>query len=89
MSRAIRRHHRARLKARARKILKKFYSPYNAGWKKGLEHHVNVRWNNMQICSCMSCRNPRHCYDRDDDTMQEKREHDRYLADLDELSQNP
>lgn len=88
-SRAVRRHHRDRLKARARKIFKSWFSSsYDPGWNKTLEYHVNVRWNNMQMCSCYSCGNPRRFCGRNDLTMQEKREYDRYCCDLEELTTN-
>jgi hypothetical protein len=90
-NRAIRRHHRERLKKRTRKILlsSEFYSIFNPDWLEDLEYRINRRWNNMQMCSCHMCCNPRRGYERDAMTMQEKREYDRYLDDLKELSLDP
>lgn len=84
-NRAIRRHHRERLKKRTRKILaSNYFSKYFPYWHNNLEFHVNVRWNNMQICSCHMCGNPRKYYN--DLTFQELKENDRYSDDLKELT---
>src|SRR5271157_803 len=90
-NRAIRRHHRERLKNRLRKILssREFYSMYNPGWTKDLEYQVNIRWNNMQMCSCSCCGNPRRKsagWGYEPQTIQEKRANCDYkdqLFDLD------
>lgn len=87
--RALRRHHRARLKSRTRKILLNSYlfSIFNPGWTKDLEYRVNIRWNNMQMCSCICCGNPRHRYGRNFKTMQELREVERENCDWLELKE--
>ncbi len=90
-NRAIRRHHRERLKKRLRKILlsQQFHSMFNPGWTKDLEYRVNIRWNNMQMCSCSMCGNPRRKssgWGHERFTLQEKRANYAYkdqLFDLD------
>lgn len=73
--RAIRRHHRARLNKRARFIVTKTWSwaDYNEDYIMWL---VNRRRDNMQMCSCMSCGNPRHSGWHEELTMQEKKQLD-------------
>ena len=80
MSRAIRRHHAERLKKRARRILlsQEFRSMYNPGWQEDIEYRMARRWNNMQMCSCQMCGNPRHSGWHEARTLAEKREDDRY-----------
>lgn len=61
--RSLRRHHRDRLKARTYKILvNREFSTLFPDWKEGIEHRVSRRWNNMQMCSCWMCGNPRRRY---------------------------
>jgi hypothetical protein len=85
MSRAIRRHHRERLKKRTRKILS---NEIFAFIRNDLDRRVNVRWNNMQMCSCPMCGNPRR-WDHKDKTLQELKAYDRYSDGLEELSLDP
>lgn len=91
--RSLRRHHRDRLKARARRILisGEFSSLFDPGWSEGLEHRVNRRWNNMSMCSCWMCGNPRRRYtgwNHAKLTVQEKKQFDNEKAQMDEVD-NP
>ena len=65
--RAERRHHRARMSARARRI-----GRVVRGMKGGeLDRWVLQSFNNLQVCSCWMCGNPRRYFG--DPTLRERR----------------
>lgn len=86
----MRRHHRDRLKSRTRKILLsgEFRSEFNPGWADGLEYRVNKRWNNMSLCSCWMCGNPRRKnsgWNYASLTLQEKKQFDSEISQWEEV----
>lgn len=56
-SRAIRRHHAARLKRRTLNIMTKQWYCHSEEWARWAAIR---RWNNMKNCSCWMCGNPRY-----------------------------
>lgn len=90
--RALRRHHRVRLNRRLYKILMpRDWLWHNTGWSyEDVMYQVNRRRDNMQMCSCYSCGNPRHRMEgsRETLTMQEIREEEREKCDWEEVD-NP
>lgn len=68
--RALRRHHSRRMEQRARN---KFRYSSHFYWdnEERFEHFVRTHANNMQICSCPSCGNPRKHFSQL--TIQEKK----------------
>lgn len=74
--RALRRHHRERMKARARRKLLDwgFGSHYNTDW----DWVLGVRGDTFTCCSCHACGNPRHWFAGDDKiAMAERRMNER------------
>lgn len=71
-SRAIRRHHRARMQRKAVRILQSFWRP-DPNWVKWSA----PRWrDNLQKCSCASCGNQRNAWWGDECTLAELRSED-------------
>ena len=76
---AFRRHHDRRMRAKARRVLRDyFYSDAGNRWPKfeeWLHWSIVRRADNMQICSCRGCGNPRR-HEKHGLTMQERRASD-------------
>ena len=97
--RSLRRYHRARKQRQAARVLREWYHYsltghfWGDGWREPTmteeEFHARVskHRDNLAICSCSGCRNPRTsmwgCYD-DRITMQERINNDRYYEGLQE-----
>lgn len=90
--RALRRHHRARMQRRAAKMLHqwwysstpRFGSVSDEWFQKNVRRHRD----NMAICSCSMCANPRHSSwggRTASLTMQERKEDERFVYELEEL----
>ena len=82
-SRALRRHHRARMFTRALNKVRRWHPDQE--WITWYAHRVA---DNMAICSCEMCKNPRRSgwtpkFERM--TMQERKEFERFLYDLKEI----
>lgn len=96
-SRALRRHHRARMHKRALKLQKAWWNwPEEEGGllvggvksEETLHRGASRLRDNMKICSCWMCCNPRRSSmfkKRERLTMQEHRENDRFEDQLKEL----
>lgn len=84
-SRALRRHHRARLLRRAIKTYQ------NWGWPDDPDHllwKARRSYNNMAVCSCVMCCNERRnpwLKKYDQLTMQEKKAYNRFCYEMEEL----
>lgn len=58
--RALRRYHNDRMLKRAQKMILVWYWPPNTADSKEIYQSARRRRDNMQICSCTGCGNPRH-----------------------------
>lgn len=78
-SRALRRHHHDRMYRRARHI---FRYVWWSGKHEDSEHDEHIRArrmaNNMKICSCWMCCNPRNAFGRNERTIQELKAEDSF-----------
>lgn len=86
-SRALRRHHRARLMRRAIRKSKEWYW-VDQGDQEWILWRAQRTWNNMQNCSCHMCGNERHndwASERERLTMPERKAEDSYLDQLEEV----
>ena len=72
VSRAVRRHHRARMQRKAIRVLQTYYQP-DPAW---VIWSANRRRDNFQICSCASCGNQRNAWWGPEDTLAEIRNED-------------
>lgn len=77
LKRAIRRHHRDRMKQKAKERLSNWGL---ASWIKDFDRALGIRGDTFTVCSCYGCGNPRRRFD--ENTMAERR---RAEADKDEL----
>ena len=73
--RSIRRHHKVRLRRKAKKIAKLFsLSTSKEDVEKFADNHAKHNADNLASCSCSMCGNPRrHAKGKDKLTIQEKR----------------
>ena len=89
-SRAMRRHHRARMYKRAKKILDQWYwfDPRSCSFTKEEEHRIiSLRRDHITLCSCEMCRNVRRSgwtSGKEYLTLQERRNLDNYKDGLKE-----
>jgi len=84
MSRAKRRHHRARMQKKVENLLKNIWCDNNNTW---IEWSATRMRDNMQVCSCYACGNPRRqawC-GKEKITMAEKRAIDNYNDNMEEV----
>ena len=73
MKRALRRHHKARMKRRAKRLYERIFRGVDIEryGNKELEHYGD----NISVCSCWMCGNPRRFFTGDEKiTMQERKE---------------
>ena len=100
-SRALRRHHRARMYNRAyhfKKHIHQWFYDFQAGsirestyWTdENIHLHLSRARDNMTQCSCPMCRNPRHnpwASEKERLTLQEKKENERYKYEMKEINE--
>lgn len=88
MSRAKRRHHRARMFKKARNLLSRWWgNEYVKNHQKDFHKCASGLRDNMQICSCYACGNPRRMSwsGKEKLTMAEKRMLDNYKNNMEEI----
>lgn len=89
-SRALRRHHRARMQRRAHKMMQEWGWFSNFSSEEETHRYISRYRDNMAICSCYACRNQRHnpWASTERLTMQERKENLRFSYDMLEVD-NP
>lgn len=84
-SRALRRHHRARMQKRAKIIYKDWLTACEHWSDNQLKRWVGRLRDNLKICSCSMCGNPRRSgwlNKQDAGTMQERKEDERFKYEM-------
>ncbi len=89
MSRAKRRHHRARMYKKARILLSSWWGKkYLNGHDEDFHRRASSMRDNMQVCSCYCCGNPRRMAwnKKEKLTLAERRMLDNYKNSLEEIT---
>lgn len=84
--RALRRHHKERMRAHVRRLLHRFWSDCINVTEEDIERWTRMRADNYTLCSCLMCRNPRRSRGFNPAlTVQELRSNEDFLQQLLEL----